>query len=132
MMSLAYIELYILAIRKIKPWLYINRWDFILSTRWAQQDSPEVLTCESFCTGGPAPNKGTIWSGAIGESKCHCVSGSSAGQFDRCTTVSEKVCTDSQYCGGHGAATWKSGKDHVTSSMSETPDFLKGAKCSDR
>jgi len=132
MMSVAYIEKYILAVRRNHPWDFRNRWDQIMSTRWAQRDSPGILTCESFCTGGPTPNKGTIWSGDHGACKCHCVSGSGAGQFDRCTTVSEKVCTDSQYCGGHGKATWESGKDHVTSSGSATPDFMKGEKCSDR
>lgn len=98
-MGLNYIEF---AINAIKG----NHWDWIYSARWAQQDSPEVLTCQSFCTGGPEPNKDARWSGQHGLCKCHCVSGSSAGQFDRCTSVSKQVCTDAQYCGGHGTATW--------------------------
>jgi len=97
--GLGYIEHTILSIR-------LNYWDWIMATRWAQQDSPEVLTCQSFCTGGPTPNKDTRWSGQHGKCKCHCVSGDSAGHFDRCTSVSKQVCTDAQYCGGHGTATW--------------------------
>jgi hypothetical protein len=46
-MGLAYIEKYILAIKE-KPWDFVNRWDYIMSSRWAQQDSPEVLSCEFF------------------------------------------------------------------------------------
>merc|ERR1719399_566090 len=29
-----------------------------------------------------------------------------AADFDRCTTVSEAVCTDGAYCGGHGQASF--------------------------
>ena len=93
---LAYVEYVVFAVRG-------NDWDAVSSARYAQRDSPDRLTCKSFCSGG-----GTVarYKGKNGYCDCHCVGGSKPTDFDRCTTLEKKLCTDKVYCGNHGVATF--------------------------
>jgi hypothetical protein len=87
---------------------------YVAAAVWAQSDAPARATCDSWCKRCDKENEycpdtdlTPIASGEYGECDCLCVTGSSAADFDRCTTVTEHVCSIS-FCGGHGTGAFTS------------------------
>ena len=73
----------------------VNGDEFLMKAKkWAQQDSPARLTCDSWCKYCdkateycPDTVDSPIASGDYGFCSCHCWAGEKAADFDRCTTV---------------------------------------------
>jgi len=73
---------------------------WVSSPRWAQPDSPDYLTCTSFCGGSGTTAQ---YSSMHGSCKCHCTEGSKPSDFDRFHTPHNPTCTE--YCAGKRKAT---------------------------